>query len=448
MASLFLAALFLSANASAGNEQVLSANASAENEPGDYKLGPLDKVRVKAYEWRPSRDEIFEWKALNDEFTIGPEGVLALPLIGEISASGISTGELAKRIADRLRSTMGSLEPPSTTVEVVSFRPFYITGDVSKPGEYAYRPELTVLQAVAIAGGLFREADIKVLERGIISARGDLSQINMELVQLIAQRSRLEAELKGDTEVKFPAYLMNRKDFGSIALLLQQEQLIFDSRRTAFETELKALEELSSSLKAELESVTGQVQSEEKQLGLAQKELEGLQKLMKQGLSTSPRTLGLERQVAQHEGDRLRMQAALTRARQELGKTSIAMLQLRNRRSNEITIELRQTQVKIEELSQRFDTTERMLLAAEVGGSQSSGSATQIKSPPKYAIVRSGSRYLVGSETTPIEPGDTIKVEFLPPSLPPSDMDTVTKAPFGERISPRALFSEPRSATE
>ena len=63
-------------------------------------------------------------------------------------------------IAEQFRQRMGFVEAPSVSIEIAKFRPFYITGDVQHPGEYAYRPGLTVLQALSLAGGYYRDTTI------------------------------------------------------------------------------------------------------------------------------------------------------------------------------------------------------------------------------------------------------------------------------------------------
>ncbi|TIQ34918.1 MAG: polysaccharide export protein, partial [Mesorhizobium sp.] len=120
----------------------------------DYVLGPQDKLRVKVYEWRASRDTIFGWDAINDEYTVGPNGSVSLPLVGEIKAAGLTTGEIANSIGYRLMKSVGLMRKPDTAVEIVQYRPFYVVGKVTQSGEFAYRPGLTVLQALSIAGGL------------------------------------------------------------------------------------------------------------------------------------------------------------------------------------------------------------------------------------------------------------------------------------------------------
>jgi polysaccharide export outer membrane protein len=112
----------------------------ASSDPG-YKLGPNDRLRIT----------VFGQSTLTGEYTLDGNGVLAFPLIGNIPASGMTTLELQKTIA-------GKLEPdylinPSVSAEVVTRRPFFIIGEVQKPGNYPYVPDMTAINAVAMAGG-------------------------------------------------------------------------------------------------------------------------------------------------------------------------------------------------------------------------------------------------------------------------------------------------------
>ena len=390
---------------------------AAEQQGERYTLGPLDWVRVKVYEWRASRDEVFEWKALNDQFAIGPEGTLSLPLVGEVEAAGLNTAELCQRIAERFRERMGFAEPPSVSVEVVKFRPFYIIGDVRTPGEFPYRPGLTVLQALSLAGGFYRDAEnAQRMDRESISAKGELSLVNVDLLQQIARRARLEAEQRGDNEVKYPAALTERRSVASLSQLLQQEELVFETRRRGYETEVKALEDLASFLKSEISSIESQVETQDRQLGLARKELEGVQTLMSKGLASAPRSLGLQRNVAQLEGERLVVVSSVSRARQELSKTELSLIALRNKRANDIALELSQTQAKIDELSQKYETNERLLIEAQIARSRSGRNDPELQ--PRYAIVRpsaSGANELPADEAMEVQPGDTVKVTLPVP---------------------------------
>ena len=160
------------------------ADAARQNTSGaDYRLGSLDKLRIKVTAWRPARAEVFSWKALDGAYSIGAAGTLSLPLLGEVSAAGATTAELASEIADRLKERIGLVESPDVSIEIIQFRPFYIVGHVEHPGEYPYRPGMNVLQALAIAGGNMRISGQR-LEREVIATTGEPNHLEAEKITL------------------------------------------------------------------------------------------------------------------------------------------------------------------------------------------------------------------------------------------------------------------------
>ncbi len=106
-----------------------------------YTLGSGDKVRVT----------VFQEEDLSGEFEVSGGGEISLPLIGSIMARGISLRQLESDIAGRLRD--GYLKSPRVNIEVLNYRPFYILGEVKKPGSYPYVNGMSVLNAVALGGG-------------------------------------------------------------------------------------------------------------------------------------------------------------------------------------------------------------------------------------------------------------------------------------------------------
>jgi protein involved in polysaccharide export with SLBB domain len=95
---------------------------------------------------------VYGEEALTGEYDVSPSGYVTMPLIGAIRAAGRAQAELGRDIAGRYRSG-GLLQDPKVTVAVVQFRPFYVLGEASNPGEYPFRSGLTVHAAVAMAGG-------------------------------------------------------------------------------------------------------------------------------------------------------------------------------------------------------------------------------------------------------------------------------------------------------
>jgi polysaccharide export outer membrane protein len=107
-----------------------------------YRLGAGDQVRIIVV----GEDN------LTGEFRVNDSGNIALPLVGAVHAEGLTSGGLETAVAAALRR--GKLiSNPSVAVEIIAYRPIYVLGEVNKPGQYPYQPGMTVVTAVAVAGG-------------------------------------------------------------------------------------------------------------------------------------------------------------------------------------------------------------------------------------------------------------------------------------------------------
>jgi polysaccharide export outer membrane protein len=107
----------------------------------DYTLGSGDKLRVIVY----------GEKDLSGEFDISGAGNVALPLVGQVRAQGLTVGQFETAVENALKQ--GYLNEPRVSVEVLNYRPFYIYGEVGEAGQYPYSSGMTVLNAIAVAGG-------------------------------------------------------------------------------------------------------------------------------------------------------------------------------------------------------------------------------------------------------------------------------------------------------
>ena len=117
----------------------------------EYRLGTGDKVRVV----------VFNEPALSGEFQVDDSGSVSVPLVGSQAAAGLTPRELEKQLTGRLKG--GFVRDPKVSVEVSNYRPFYVIGEIEKPGEYQYRNGLSILAAAAISGGFtYRASRSKV----------------------------------------------------------------------------------------------------------------------------------------------------------------------------------------------------------------------------------------------------------------------------------------------
>ena len=130
------------------------AAAAPEAQPAataEYRLGTGDKVRVV----------VFNEPSLSGEFQVDDSGAMSMPLVGTVKARGLTNRELEKELTQKLRG--GYARDPKVSVEVANYRPFYVIGEVEKPGEYPSRNGLSILAAGAIAGGFtYRASRSKV----------------------------------------------------------------------------------------------------------------------------------------------------------------------------------------------------------------------------------------------------------------------------------------------
>jgi polysaccharide export outer membrane protein len=117
----------------------------------DFKLAKGEKVRVTV----SGEDK------LSGEFTISRAGSIVFPPVGKLQAAGLSRRELEETLAVRLRAR--HVVDPNVSVEVLTRRPVYVTGEVRNAGEFPYKPGLNVVTAVLQAGGYGPRASTSVV---------------------------------------------------------------------------------------------------------------------------------------------------------------------------------------------------------------------------------------------------------------------------------------------
>jgi polysaccharide export outer membrane protein len=114
---------------------------------GQYRLNSGDTVRILVY----------NQQSLSNDFTVGDDGTISVPMLGAVKARGETVQELEHDLYNRLND--GILVKPGVSVQLAQSRPIFVVGEVGKPGQYPYLAKLNVLGAVAAAGGFTVRAD-------------------------------------------------------------------------------------------------------------------------------------------------------------------------------------------------------------------------------------------------------------------------------------------------
>lgn len=140
------ASICLAAAACGGGDGHLSSLSATA--PDAYRLGSGDELRVS----------VFGLDTMNNTYRVDDAGTISLPLIDPIKAGGKTIREVEATIADKIRQRQLVLDP-KVSAQVQTYRPFFIAGEVQRPGQYPYVPGMSLMTAVSVAGGYTFRAD-------------------------------------------------------------------------------------------------------------------------------------------------------------------------------------------------------------------------------------------------------------------------------------------------
>lgn len=390
---------------------LLTSPLSALAQDGQYRLGTADKLRIRVAEWQPADGTIRNWDVINGDYAVGPSGTLSLPFIGQLNVAGKTAGEVGEAIGTELQSKFALRNLPSASVEVAQFRPVFLTGDVQTPGEYPYAPNMTVLKAVSLAGGLRRSDAGQRFARDFINARGDAAVYDDQRGRLLARQARLLAEVSGSQEIKKTPEM---EKVVNIDALLESESALMKSRTERYTLQLKALKDLRALLDSEVESLRKKAESQQRQLQLANEDKEKVNRLNEQGLALAQRRISAEERAAEVEASLLDIDTNALRAKQDINKAIQDEINLRNDWEAQRSKELQDTQAELQKLNLQLSTSRELMSEALAQSAEAlrfdpSGKSASIS----YVVVREDngqSKEIKVDETTALQPGDVIKV--------------------------------------
>lgn len=388
---------------------VTAPTSTVAQSANEYRLGVQDRLLVRIGQWRAAEGEYKNWDTVGGEYVVGPNGMLSIALAGSVSAEGRTVAEVAEEISMRVQRQIGLAFPPDTTIEIIEFRPIYVVGAVNSPGEYRYRPQMTVLQAVGLARGHLRVVDVPVRpERAILLAARDYELTKLERWRLLARLARLEAEFTGAQEIEVPAELV---DVPEAKGLLQAETEILRTRSAAVTSKHATIKELKQLLEAKIEALGKEIEIHRRQQAIARKELKKVQSLMERGLTVGERVASAQRDVMNIEARGLDLDVAKLGAEQQLNEAVRDELDLVNQERGLVVAELQEIRGKLDAVEVRLEVSKALLAeASSLGGAPS---LPQIELKPTYRISRMEDGRLVTREVNEqdlIRPGDTLQV--------------------------------------
>lgn len=378
------------------SSNVSEASAPAQAEP-DLQLGPGDKVQITAYE----REDI------SGTFTVRTDGAISIPLIGKIQARGRTLSELEEATTAAVEAATSRSVPIS--MEVASWRSIYAVGNVETPGVYPFTPGMTVLHALAAAGGLQRQLD-KASAFEITRESRNLHRALNDLKTATARRARIEAELNGEKSIKMPAALLKLAGASDARRLIDTELSVLRQNNKSQHLQLETKASEIKLMKREIEAYKKQRIDIKKRIALNLEELKRYTSLQKKGLARSSRTLQLRSEIAALDANAHTVLASIARSENSMIRITEEMELLPINKRLELDKELQEVEGDIRQAKSVIRlhgelVNDLALLTAK--------EAEAVAKPVRYEIMRSLANrqtLLPAQETTSLRPGDVVRV--------------------------------------
>ena len=377
----------------------------------DYRLGTMDKLTIRVAEWQTADGTIRDWSVVSGDYTVGPSGSISLPFVGDLAASGQTTDAIAKQIGMALQKQFALKDRPSASVELSEFRPVYLSGDVEKPGEFPFAPNLTVAKAVSLAGGLRRADSGQRFARDFINAKGDAVVYMADRARLLVKQARLQAEIDNKDSFEIPAEL---KDKPEARALVDSENALMTSRKKRLTLQLQALDDLRALLQSEVETLAKKTQTQTRQLELATADRDKVDDLAEKGLVLSARKITAEQRAADLEAMLLDIDTNSLKAKQDISKANQDEITLRNDWDAQLAQEKQSADAQLDQLNLKLTTSNSLMAEALTQSTDAARFDTSTGAASiAYSVIRDVDgkpKEIPVQESTALQPGDLIKV--------------------------------------
>jgi len=363
------------------------------------------------------------------------DGNVSLPLIGTLPVAGLPLPQIRAKIGTALarkvfrqrttdgRETVVVIDADEVTTIIAEYKPIYVNGDVSKPGEYPYRPSITARQLVAVAGG-YDIMRVRMNNPYLESAdlRSEYGSLWTELAKEQARMWRIKSELGEGTQIS-PAALMDAPLARSaISEIVNAETEYLKTKQSDYQQEKTYLQRGIRQGDDEVRVLSEQQKKDEEGL---QGDLEDLQKateLFGKGSLISPRVTDARRAVLLSSTRKLQTSAQLMQVKKQQDEFVRKLAKLDDQRRLDLLRELQDTSVKLNQIREKLQSVgEKLQYTAMVRSQLVQGSGNHAE----IAIIRKGSKgqeRIIASEDTELQPGDAVEVALRyqdGPAVPP-----------------------------
>ncbi|MCW2285381.1 polysaccharide export outer membrane protein [Rhodoblastus acidophilus] len=346
-------------------------SAAAPDRP-PYRIHPGDVIEVS----------VAGLPELNMRNRVQPDGAVAFPLIGALTVAGLSTEELRQAVQARFarkvyrrrspdgRELLVVIQRDEVSAAVADYRPVYVDGDVARPGEIPYRPEMTVRQAVALAGGVDQAAwksANPVMD--MASYKAEYDTLCVEMTKAEAQVARIEGELKG-------AQRLDMNPSGDApprtvdAHMIQIENDIMQARALDYAREQDFLRDSINQLSSRTAVLQSRQRDEEEAAKADNEDLRRMVELLKMGNVANPRVLEARRALLFSQTRALQVTDGLLQLQKQSADLTRQLQHLQDDRKTGLLKELKEARAALAETRIKRDAAQEKLKLTSTARSQ------------------------------------------------------------------------------
>ena len=379
----------------------------------EYKLHVGDVIEIS----------VARLPELKQRVPIQLDGTISFPLLGTLPVVSLSPAEMQAKVQAvlaakvfRQRTSDGrensvTIEPDEVTATVVEYRPIYVNGDVSKPGEQAYRPLMTVRQAVALSGGydvVRLRMNNPILEAADLQAEYESLWTEYAREQAHVWRLRLELGQESTIDQKTLLDVPVARSTAVAIVNVEAEQL--RTRQADAQAERTFLERGIAQADEQIKILSEQQKTEDQAAQADVEELERAKDLLNRGTLTMIRVSDARRAMLMSSTMKLQNTAQLMLTKRQRDDFSRQIERLDGQRRSDILRELQDATMALSRIRFKLQSTGEKLQYTALAKSQL---AHGFGNKPAITIVRngaSGSENLIASEEFELQPGDVVEI--------------------------------------
>ncbi|MCK2055583.1 polysaccharide biosynthesis/export family protein [Methylobacterium sp. 37f] len=379
----------------------------------EYRLQPGDTLELS----------VAGIPELRQRLPVTIDGDISVPLAGDIKAQGKTVAEVRDLVREALprqslnMRTSGNGEqqtvvaPGEISLVIADYRPIYVTGDVSKPGEQRYTPGLSVRQAVSLAGGYdlqrFR-MDSPILATADL--RGEYENLWIDLAQGQATIARLRTELDGKQQLDETGLEKLPIPASTQEKILQNEQGLLKSRLDDYSKETAHLKNAQRITEERLTAIQDQYRKDTEAAKLDVDEIERIADLNKRGVVPLTRAVETRRLSLTTATRALQTGVETERAKRDLLEAQRSVARLSDQRRADLMRDIQDATVKLAQTRSKLSAVgEKLLYTGVVRSQMVRGTGGK----PQVIIHRrggSGVEILQADEDASLQPGDTVEI--------------------------------------